>query len=139
LTKPGGVFLEDECCLGFIPADQGNSRFVCVNCGDGECLQYEDEHSCLEDCFDFDFTCPPGLVKEGYGCVEPTVEQPTDLPAEGEDKTYLVICFILLLVALFLILFYKKKMKGPRGRKQPKKDNNKKKRPRDVFIPDTKK
>ncbi|MCX6760067.1 MAG: hypothetical protein NTW46_01855 [Candidatus Nealsonbacteria bacterium] len=40
----------NHCCSSLIPAQQDNGTFVCVNCGDGKCSQFENYNSCYKDC-----------------------------------------------------------------------------------------
>jgi len=64
-----GYYEADSCCEGLspVPIYQGD-RFICVNCGDGNCTDYEDEASCYADCAQ-DFDCLPGYEKTEFGCV----------------------------------------------------------------------
>jgi hypothetical protein len=73
----GDEDLGERCCLGFIPADQGNGEFVCSVCGDGTCNDYEDEYSCFGDCSE-GIECAEGLTKTEYGCVDLTAEDEED-------------------------------------------------------------
>ena len=46
-----GNYKTDRCCIGFIPVTIDNKgNFICVNCGDGICSEYEDRWNCPEDC-----------------------------------------------------------------------------------------
>lgn len=42
--------INNKCCSGLIPAPQDDSSYVCVNCGDEKCSQYENYNSCPFDC-----------------------------------------------------------------------------------------
>ncbi|PIN93797.1 hypothetical protein COU54_01620 [Candidatus Pacearchaeota archaeon CG10_big_fil_rev_8_21_14_0_10_31_24] len=50
--KNEGEFVKegDSCCAGLSEIDLGGSDYVCSNCGDGICSQYEDKNICKIDC-----------------------------------------------------------------------------------------
>jgi len=50
--KNEGEILKDGeiCCTGLSEIDLGGDSYVCSNCGDGICSQYEDESICKLDC-----------------------------------------------------------------------------------------
>jgi len=80
-----GNYDEDRCCSGLIPATQEDDSFVCVNCGDGKCSQYENNDVCPEDCLK---------------------ETPVSIPqTERKSGFLLIISIILSIVAgIFLIV-----------------------------------
>lgn len=40
----------NKCCSGLIASPQEDDSYICVNCGDGKCAQYESYNSCPLDC-----------------------------------------------------------------------------------------
>lgn len=46
-----GNYETESCCLEFMPVTLEDSSFICTNCGDGICSEYETEYSCWKDCY----------------------------------------------------------------------------------------
>ena len=42
--------INNKCCSGLIPSSQEDDLYICVNCGDKICSQYESYNSCPIDC-----------------------------------------------------------------------------------------
>lgn len=45
-----GNYSTDYCCSAFTPVTQPNGSFICVNCGNGNCVSPEDQYNCPADC-----------------------------------------------------------------------------------------